>query len=281
MSPHSDALLRVNRRHHCPVCDKPDWCLAAEDDSRAICQRVESDRRVGEAGWLHVLDGSRRSAPHSPTVRIEHRRGDFGLYEANAVGFRRSDGLDGVFRLQNQLGVSIASLERLGVGHNGWAWTFPMRSPSGRIVGIRLRKPDGSKLAVRGSQQGLFIPSGLTGSGPLLIAEGPTDTGAALDLGFDAIGRPSCEGCLGWTVAFVRERLCRDVVVVSDSDAPGRAGAARLASALCLYAPVRVIEPPEGVKDLREWKRKGCTPQALESAISAAPRIRARVEVAR
>ena len=51
---------RVSRRRPCPVCEKPDWCLYAGDESApsaAICMRVESDKQVGTdgAGWLHVL----------------------------------------------------------------------------------------------------------------------------------------------------------------------------------------------------------------------------------
>src|SRR5947208_3140679 len=47
----------------CPVCKKPDWCLVAPDGSAAICQRVESAKKCGEAGWLHLLGESARPAP--------------------------------------------------------------------------------------------------------------------------------------------------------------------------------------------------------------------------
>lgn len=70
---------RVSRRRPCPVCGKPDWCAySGPDDSptAAICQRVESPKRAGEAGWLHVLrdDGSPRH-PSRRTVRMAEPSG--------------------------------------------------------------------------------------------------------------------------------------------------------------------------------------------------------------
>ena len=54
----SSTWQRVSRRRPCPVCQKPDWCLFTGGDdapTAAICARVESDRRAGEAGWVHRL----------------------------------------------------------------------------------------------------------------------------------------------------------------------------------------------------------------------------------
>ena len=48
---------RVNRQNPCPVCGKNDWCLVSLDESAVICPRTERGaiKRIGEAGWLHVL----------------------------------------------------------------------------------------------------------------------------------------------------------------------------------------------------------------------------------
>jgi DNA primase len=107
----------------------------------------------------------------------------------------------------------------------------------------------------------LFIPRDLRfDNRQLLICEGPTDTAACLDLGFDAIGRPSCLGAVKLTAAFISEQWPLDVVIVSDSDIAGRNGASKLAGALAgVSRTVRIIEPPIGVKDIREWKRQGAT----------------------
>jgi hypothetical protein len=48
---------RTSRSLRCPICGKPNWCIVSDDGSKAICQRVASDRRCKDAGWLHVVDG--------------------------------------------------------------------------------------------------------------------------------------------------------------------------------------------------------------------------------
>src|SRR5262245_65492992 len=46
---------RVNRELPCPVCGKSDWCIVAADGTAAICPRTESQKRCGDAGYLHRL----------------------------------------------------------------------------------------------------------------------------------------------------------------------------------------------------------------------------------
>jgi hypothetical protein len=63
------------------------------------------------------------------------------------------------------------------------------------------------------------------------------------------------------------------VVIVADADAPGQRGAETLAAVLVAYcANVRVIAPPAGIKDAREWKRRGTSHADLQAAINAAHR---------
>jgi hypothetical protein len=62
-----------------------------------------------------------------------------------------------------------------------------------------------------------------------------------------------------------------EAVIVADRDAPGQRGAENLSSVLVAYmAAVRVIVPPEGVKDAREWKATGATSADVMAAIDAA-----------
>jgi len=110
------------------------------------------------------------------------------------------------------------------------------------------------------------------GTDLLLIAEGPTDTAAILDLGFSAVGRPSCTGGVNLLVELVRTLKPSGVVIVADGDAPGQRGAETLATVLVAYsASVRIIAPPSGVKDAREWKRSGATSADVQQTIDAAP----------
>jgi phage/plasmid primase-like uncharacterized protein len=147
-----------------------------------------------------------------------------------------------------------------------------MRDASGNVVGIRLRTSDGRKFAVKGSRDGLFIPTRLPNGERLLIAEGPTDTAALLDLGFAVVGRPNCSGGAGLIVELVKRWKTHDVVIVADGDTPGRRGAEDLASILAAYtSAVRVIAPPPGVKDARQWRLVGATHGDIQAAIEAAP----------
>ncbi|MDQ3684679.1 MAG: DUF3854 domain-containing protein [Acidobacteriota bacterium] len=56
-------LVRVTRKHPCPVCGRGDWCSVSLDGERAICMRVAGDRRTRNGGHLHFLNDS------LPTVR--------------------------------------------------------------------------------------------------------------------------------------------------------------------------------------------------------------------
>jgi hypothetical protein len=141
----------------------------------------------------------------------------------------------------------------------------------GKAVGVRLRLPDGRKLSIRGGKEGLFLPTRLGSGGRLLIAEGPTDTAALLDLGFAAVGRPSCSGGVGHVVDLVKRLGTAEAVVVADGDGPGLFGAEKLAARLLAYAPgVRVIAPPRGIMDARAWKRAGARAADVTAAIEAA-----------
>jgi DNA primase len=157
-----------------------------------------------------------------------------------------------------------------------------MSNAAGDVLGIRLRLPNARKLSVKGGKEGLFIPEGIDAHGLLVIAEGPTDTAALLDLGFPAVGRPSCTGGVKLLVELVRKLKPSGVVVVADADAPGQRGAESLATALVAYCfEVRIITPPTGVKDAREWKRGGATAADVTAAIDAAPVRKLRVSVRR
>lgn len=144
------------------------------------------------------------------------------------------------------------------------AWAFPMRSWDGRVIGIRLRFEDGLKKAITGSHEGIFTPVPGRPGKRLVICEGPTDTSAALSLGFFAVGRPSCRGAALILVEFIRRGEFSDVVVVSDRDAPGISGAKAFMA--MVNVPACVVTPP--AKDLREFVRRGGTRQALDGLIS-------------
>jgi DNA primase len=269
---------RVSRGYPCPICGRPDWCAVASDDAAALCQRVESSKRIKDAGWLHRLrdDGWR---PIGSAVRFVSLSTPattaFAALGVLTEQYRAAVDPDRLQQHANSLGLSAGSLRRLNIG---WsvdrrAWSFPMRNADGNVLGIRLRLSNGAKFAVKGGKDGLFLPAanGSDRSGPLLICEGPTDTAALLDMGFvDVAGRPSCTGGIKLLVNLIR-RCPREVIVVSDGDVPGRRGADNLASVLVAYAPsVRVIAPADGIKDARAWRQAGADRKDVEKMINAA-----------
>lgn len=273
-----EKMLRVSKRNPCPICGRFRWCGVSPDGSVCVCMRVSDGavKQTKNGGWLHRLrerDYVPRfhvrkvvlSEPEAPSVDCDKLASDFvAAVDPGAL-----------VEFASRLGLSIDSLSRLAVGwsSDGNAWAFPMKRGQ-RIVGIRLRSWTGSKWSVTGGREGLFVPHGLTFSEMLLIAEGPTDTAALLDMGFEAVGRPSCSGGVSLLVDLVCSRRMKDVVIVTDVDphGAGQRGAESLAVAMAPYCPsVRVIAPPGGVKDVRDWRRAGAGHEDIMAAIDAVP----------
>ena len=274
----SENMPRVSRRNPCPVCGRFRWCGVSPDGSICVCMRISDGavKQTKNGGWLHRL----RERDIPPMVRV--RRIVFTEPEMPSVDccrlasdFAAAVDIGRLGKFAEGLGLSTDSLTRLEVGwsSDSKAWAFPMRRGQ-QIVGIRLRSWTGHKWSVTGSREGLFIPHGLTFSERLLIAEGPTDTAALLDMGFEAVGRPSCSGGVRLLVDLARSRRVMDIVIVADADphGAGQRGAESLAVALAPYCPsVRVIAPPGGIKDARDWRRAGAGHDDIMAVVEAMP----------
>ena len=263
-------LTRVAKSRPCVVCGKPNWCMAATDGTEAICCRVESDHPVpGLLGWRHPMNGTPIA-----TARVVYSqwKSPQASPEMARLTMKYTDAL-GEGQLEQHaksLGVSEAALSMLACGwsRKHQAYTFPMRDHRQQIIGIRLRNYEGKKWAIDGSNNGLFMAEFDDPMNPILVCEGPTDTAAMLDLGFDAIGRSSCRGEVEMLVQFAKSHS-RDWVIVSDIDGPGVDGAAQLTAKLIPHVrSVRVIRPLRG-KDAREWVCKGATRETVEAVIES------------
>ena len=109
---------RVNKEHPCPVCQHTDWCLISDDGSAVICPRVESSKRAGEAGYLHVLNKDTHRAvnlrPRSFLVRMSATPADLSeLARKYQAAAEKTSALE---KLSASLAVSAENLRRLGVG---------------------------------------------------------------------------------------------------------------------------------------------------------------------
>jgi hypothetical protein len=147
------------------------------------------------------------------------------------------------------------------------------------IIGIRLRGPvTKEKSSVKGGLGGLFYDpvsmASIEHGARVWITEGASDTAAGLTLGLAAVGVPSAKsgGDLLTSLGH-RVRPC-EWVIVGDNDKAGTEGVLKLRTELAIVAPVRVIYPPEGIKDLREWLGLGLSRQAIEREADASEQFK-------
>lgn len=265
--------VRVKRATPCPVCGGPKGCSVSGDGAVVVCIRQDAGAsKTTRNGWAHRIGEGAvwnpngvRTAVVPETLPSRHDLPRLVRRYQTAINPVR------LARHADRLGVTVTGLRRLGIGwaDDQRAWAFPMTDASGTVRGIRIRAEDGAKWSIKGGKEGLFVPSDLDLSRALLVVEGPTDTAALLDLGFSAVGRPSCTGGTSLLVSLVTERTPPMVVVVADRDEPGQRGAAALASELCAYTPqLRLVTPP--AKDARAWVQAGATAADFRSLIRAA-----------
>lgn len=254
--------VRVTSQNKCPVCDHPDWCLVG--DEWVLCMRVLSERPKnladGSTGYLHAINGDRPKVvptyqeKPAPLLNVSLL---MDLWKKDRSGHR----LDA---LSVDLGVTTWSLEVLECVHAPYheTYAFPMRSGDNSYTGIRLRKINGEKWAERGSHQGLFIPQ-VEPQKTVLITEGPTDTAAALSIGYFAIGKPNCCGGIEHLKIAVKKLGIRRAVIVSDLDDPGLRGAQTLA--MHLPIPTAILLCP--AKDMRQAVKNGMDKGMCDAAI--------------
>ena len=98
---------------------------------------------------------------------------------------------------------------------------------------------------------------------PIIVVEGASDVFTAMDLGFVSIGRPSAEG--GMDILSKMPLYKKEVWIIGDNDAG--AGQSGMQKAFATIQPstnnVTMFQPPEGIKDLRDWVQHGLTQTAL------------------
>ncbi len=272
MGNNSQEWIRTSRDKPCPICGKSDWCSFSADGEVANCMRIAegSFKTTRDEGYIHRLKDSQapRVKRFTRSISLAPCTDMRDLAKKNCEAGRKKCEL--IQNLADQLMVPLWTLDRLQCGwhEDKRAFSFPMMNATGGITGIRLRALSGEKFAVTGSRDGLFIPTATKYKERLLICEGPTDCAAILSLGFSVIGRPSCTGGKRQIIQIVRKHRPEQVVVVADSDEAGQKGADRLAFLLCLHvSDVRMITPPEEIKDARAWVNAGAVQHHVEAVI--------------
>lgn len=266
-------LTRVSKQQPCGGCGKDSWCFIGKDDY--LCMRVPSDKSVqfsdGTVAFLH---------PIGQRINIQYQKPEPPRPEINCPKLMeqwQSDKPNSNGVLATDLGVSETSLNLLGCCRSPYpgTWAFPMRLGDNTMVGIRLRHFEGKKWAERGSKQGLFIPQ--TGhDGTAMICEGPTDTAAAITLGYFGVGRPSCNGGLLDVKLLIKRRGIKRAIIMADIDSdrrrengdsynPGIDGAVVLSETIGIKNVICTLP----AKDLREFVKSGGSKAVVECIISS------------
>lgn len=140
--------LRVTYSNPCPICGKPDWCLVSSDGNKAICQRIESNRPWGNAGYLHVLNGESNvgvNVKFTPTL-YDNFPGD-----AQQVATANSERLHAVYSsLLGYFPLSNAHIEALkarGLSLDAIKWAGYGSLVSNRDGAVSSLRAEGLKLA--------------------------------------------------------------------------------------------------------------------------------------
>jgi len=223
--------------------------------------RVQSNLPLKNGGWLHKDTGPvpivLRPVTGQSTFSCQQYFDWKGRNNAPLAADRYLDSLGCERRAWQLLGIVWADTYK--------AWAIPMRDASEQMIGVQLRYLDGSKRAVKGSRNGLFIPTQPAG-GFALICEGASDTVAGLTLGYYAIGRHSCGQGSDMLQALLLRKSIKIIAFIIDNDEAGVQGAKRVSAEIKL--PSVMVIPP--AKDLREFVQEGGTRSILDSMMGQA-----------
>lgn len=284
-----DAFRPVTRDDPCLICGKADWCRRTADGAHE-CHRIdepavnEYERLAKTPAGFAVYRRPRDRRPGDPKTNGARKAREQPVITVDLAAedrrFRAALSSERKAAIAQQLGVSVAALDSIGIGRadgndlrslrasgGGWREDYPLVVSSfsecdatGAVIGICFRTDDGRKGSPSGkvgARRGLIIPSTLpTRPDPVMLVEGPTDVAACETLGLASVGRPS-NASGGRFIAQLLPR--RKVLIVGENDQnpagtwPGREGAEKLATYLAtkLKRVVRWALPTEPHKDVR------------------------------
>ena len=251
-------MIRVDQNHPCPVCEKGRWCAFTEDGEYVACKRVSegSITNLGQFGYLHKLNS---------TMDLQGlTKNDRPIVDWKSLQQTYKFQLS-TLRKHPPLGFKANTYTEYFCGWNGKGWTFPVWNERMAICGMQVRYPDGTKCSVTGTKIGVFIPQSITSAikSILCITEGLTDSMVSTEFGLPAMGKWNCDSTHEIALSLVLERIQPSrVIIVSDNDDPGKKGAKELYNMIKTYNSglhTTGVIPPEGIKDLRDWKNKGLT----------------------
>ncbi len=212
-----------------------------------------------------------KGIPVSPTfVNAPGAKRDWAYIAGQAI--RRLTAAN-LTNLAKQIGIPDWALKQIQVGvtqtQEETVYTFPEFDGNGHITGMSVRFADGKTSCIRDSHRGLTLPKDWqNGDGPILIAEGASDTAALVAMGIAAVGRPNARGGIEPLLQLLQSvPIEREIIVLGefnpkpDGSWPGRDGALHVAQTLAdgLHRPITVSLPPSKIKDVRAWRADQCS----------------------
>jgi hypothetical protein len=234
------------------------WAIPERDDAGepiGISLRSQNDMKV-------MLPGSKHGLIFE--VNPEHERGSKG-YEAGPHNWIRT----------MDAGVPCPICKRPD------GCILSAEDPADPKAVICIREKSGAAKPMKFGYLHIRKPEGqLTGrsaladnGGPVIVVEGMSDAAAAMDLGYNSVGRPSNLACMDMVANLVRGR---SVIIVGENDKkadgkePGREGMITAYQAVRnTCRDVKTVMPPDHIKDLRAWRVKyGLTRDQFEAYVA-------------
>lgn len=261
-----------------PWVDYKQAILNAREDLTWVYQKLEGLKPSGN-GWIAAKCPFHDDS--NPSFAFEKSTGNWkchaGCGEGNVFDFRgRVDGLqfpDSMFALGDELGISRP------VNPSGQKTTYDYLNKEGKIL-FQVVKSPGKKFwqrrlnrsgkwvkNLKGVQRVLYRLPGLMTrpDETVYIVEGEKDADRLHELGLLATTNPGGAG--KWKPEYNDPLTGRDVVILPDNDAPGRAHAAQVAVSLREKSKsVRIVELPDlpDKGDVSDWLDAGGERDKLE-----------------
>lgn len=256
----------ASRSNPCSVCAhlhrNHGWCLIDKQRGLTICPRVPSEKRIGNAGWLHGQEyESARDFVPQPRARDQPPPDFLSQWERARSELRGVDTADLAKAVRLPYEAALIVPHGIERDARGDRWVFPMRIPrdapvaSWPVCGLKTRTADGKKFCAKGSRIGLILCEAFDPTADtLVVTEGESDLMVAASWGLNAVARAGCEQSVRDLSALAKGKR---VLLIADKDEAGRRGAARLRDSMTEAQRVTIMEPP--CKDLREWFLQGAT----------------------